>query len=90
MDMTIDNNVILPLDSLDVISERPEVLVALLKRVKKSYGCRCVSVTFDELASECGYANRSGVWKYMNKLQSAGLVKKLGRGMIKVELKRIS
>lgn len=81
-------DVIIPLRHISLIAERPEVLVALLKRIGDG-GSRRAYVTYDELATECGYANRSGVWKYINKLEAQGIVTKEGRGCIYLNLKLV-
>lgn len=80
--------VIIPFADLSVIGERPEVLVALLKRV---VDCRCniIEVTYDELAKECGYANRSGVWKYIQKLITNGIVKQHGRKALMINFRMV-
>lgn len=84
----IDDGVIIPFTTLDVIKERPEILVALLKRVANEQS-NLVSVTYDELARECGYANRSGAWKNVQKLISNGLMQQIGRGQLLINLKMV-
>ena len=49
---------ILPLEYLDILSERPSVIMVLLKRVSNS-GRRIIHITNDEIARESGYANRN-------------------------------
>lgn len=80
--------VIVPLANLDVFEERPAILVALLKHVVKD-SSNAIEVTFDELAKECGYANRSGAWKHIQKLKKLGLVEQLDRGSILVKLNMV-
>jgi DNA-binding IclR family transcriptional regulator len=80
--------VILPLCDLDVFEERPSILVALLKRLNRD-GCNEISVTFDELANECGYANRSGAWKHVQKLIKQDVVEQVGRGTLLIKLRMV-
>jgi len=76
---------IIPSWLLEEIGERPDILVALLK-LSTEQRTNLIKVTFDELARTCGYANRSGVWKAICKLEDSGMLKRYGRSCIKLNL----
>lgn len=50
---------------------RADVLLYIIHRILLDEGG---TVTYDEIAKACGYKNRSGVWKHIQKLQRLGLV----------------
>jgi len=76
---------IIPSWLLEAIEERPDILVALLK-LSVDQRSNIVKITFDELAVTCGYANRSGVWKAICKMEDSGMLKRYSRGYIKLNL----
>jgi hypothetical protein len=78
--------VVIPLDKMEVIAERPSLIVSLLLLSIRQGGHRLIKTTYDELAYMSGYANRSGAWKQMNKLERAGLIIKGGRGEFVINL----
>lgn len=48
----------------------------LLFETLESKGGKKIKITFDKLAKAGGYANRSGAWKYIKKLERAGVIEK--------------
>ena len=83
--MSEDISVVLPLATIPTIAERPEILIALLLRVSKE-GNRIIQVSYNEIAQETGYANRSGAWKYIKRLEKLGVIKQLKRRQFKLTL----
>lgn len=77
--------VVLSVEEVKLIKKHGKVWGYLLEEIERT-GNKLIDTTFDKIAKQGGYANRSGAWKYIKKLADAGVVEVTERGKLLVNL----